>query len=298
MLANAAVPIPRPDPVAYLLLLMVGGMIALTLPLAKLAMTAGLSPLAYAFWQALGGGVLLGLWNGRSATRPPGTWRYWLVSGLTAIAIPNALAFIVVGHVGSGLTATLYALPSLATYALSLLLRLERLSALRTVGLLLGVAGCIRIMSPDTDGVGSDDLPWLLLGLLVPLSLAFGNVYRSVAWPQGASARQLAPGMLLGGALVLGVGLVVTGRVSALWLPSLEVGAILAGQAVLAALTYRAFFELQRRSSPVFLSQIGFVIAPAGLVLGMLFFDEQFGAAVWLGVGIVLLGVLLANWKK
>lgn len=257
-----------------------------------------MSAMAYAFWQALGGGALLCLW--RRPTRgglPAGSYRYFLVSGLTAIAIPNAVAFLVVAQVGSGLTSTLYALPSLITYALSVMIRLDRVSMLRLTGLLLGVLGCLRILVPDSNGISVDALPWMLLGLLVPLSLAISNVYRTVAWPVGAGARDLAPGMLLSGALLVGVVLVASGRAGDVLVPGWEVVPVLAVQAVLSALAYLGFFELQRRSSPVFLSQIGFVIAPAGLLLGYLFFGERFGLEIWLGVGVLMAGVLLANWK-
>lgn len=299
MLANAALAENRHDPVAYLLLLVVGSLIALMLPLAKLAMATGMSALGYAFWQALGGGLLLWLWSGPGADGPSlrQTWRYFLVSGLTAIAIPNALAFIVVGQVGAGLTATLYALPSLITYALALALRLESLSPLRVSGLLLGVVGCVRILAPDSDGVSSAAWPWLMLGLLVPVSLAIGNVYRTVAWPAGARPKQLAPGMLLSGALVLLLVLAFIGQIRQALAPGWEVVWVLAAQAAVSALTYRGFFELQRRSSPVFLSQLGFVIAPVGLVLAYLLFGEQFGWQVWLGVAVVMAGVVLANWR-
>ncbi|SFM00363.1 EamA-like transporter family protein [Marinobacter zhejiangensis] len=285
---------------AYLLLIAVGFMVALMLPLAKVAIAGGMTPLSYAFWQALGGGGLLWLWSGRSRGALPlrTTGRYFLVSGLTAIAIPNIVAFLVLERIGPGLTSTLYAMPSLMTYVLAVTVRIEGLRGLRVVGLGLGVLGCIRIMSPDSNGLSTENLPWLLLGLLVPLSLAIGNVYRSVAWPAGAGAKQLAPGMLLGGALVVAVVMLGTGTLAEVRVPSGDVGLVLLAQAVLSAVTYRAFFELQRRSSPVFLSQIGFVVAPAGLLLGFLIFGERYGLGVWLGVAVLMAGVLLANWRK
>ncbi|MDX1457404.1 MAG: EamA family transporter [Marinobacter sp.] len=297
MFANASLSFTRRDPLSYLLLVAVGCLVALMLPLARLAMEHGLNALAYAFWQALGGGVLLWLWSGRGGSSVPfrQTRRYYLVSGVTAIALPNALAFLVVEQVGAGLTATLYALPSLATYALSVVVRLERLKLLRALGLMLGVLGCVRILSPDTEGVGPEMLPWLMLGLLVPVSLAIGNVYRTVAWPDGATGRQLAPGMLLAGAMVLLPVLIVQGQLADLLVPNWTVFLVLCFQAGVSALTYRLFFELQRRTSPVFLSQIGFVVAPVGLVLGYLMFGERFGLDVWLGVGVLMVGVLLAN---
>lgn len=298
MHANASIATTRRDPLAYLLLMAVGCLIALMLPLARMAMDAGMTPLAYAFWQALGGGALLWLWNRpKPGSLPSGRYRYFLVSGLTAIAIPNTIAFLVVAEVGSGLTSTLYALPSLITYALTVMLRLDRISVLRLAGLMLGVLGCLRILVPDRHGISVEALPWMLLGLLVPLSLAIGNVYRTVAWPVGAGARDLAPGMLLSGALLVALVLGASGRAGTILVPGWEAVPVLAIQAVLSALAYLGFFELQRRSSPVFLSQLGFVIAPAGLLLGYVFFGERFGLEIWLGVGILMAGVLLANWK-
>lgn len=296
----AATTAPRRDPISYLLLLVIGFLVALMLPLAKVAIGGGMTALSYAFWQALGGGVLLWLWSGRGGNSVPFrvTGRYFLVSGLTAIAVPNIVAFLVVEQVGSGLTSTLYAMPSLITYAIAVSIRMESPSLLRIAGLLLGVMGCIRIMSPETDGVGAAALPWLLLGLLVPLSLAIGNVYRTVAWPKGADARQLAPGMLIGGALVVALVMLAMGKLADMRVPSRDIALVLLVQAALSALTYRAFFELQRRSSPVFLSQIGFVVAPAGLILGYLIFGERHGLEVWLGVAVLMVGVLLANWRK
>ncbi len=288
------------DLLPYVLLIVVGCLVALMLPLANLALAEGISPLQYAFWQTLGGGMLLLVQNGRQeqASLSRVNVRYFLVSGLTAVALPNAIAFAVVTEIGAGLTATLYALPAILTYALSIALKMERFQLLRVLGIFVGVLGCIQILSPKTNGIDSATLPWLLIGLLVPFSLAIGNVYRSIAWPEGATPMQLAPGMLLGAALLLGLGLVITGDFREVQHLQSKIIAIVALQSVLTALTYRAFFELQKRTSPVFISQIGFVVTPVGLMLGVLFFDERIHLGVWLGVGILLLGLYLTNYRK
>ena len=217
------------------------------------------------------------------------------ISGLTAIAVPNALAFIVVANIGSGLTATLYALPSLATYGISVILGMETLSRKKSVGLSLGVAGCVWILSPNPAGINPDSLPWLLLGMLVPLSLAIGNVYRTSHWPKGATPEQLATGMLLAGAVLILLVVVVTGGAHSLLVSGMDLWTIVAVQSVLTAISYRGFFHLQKRTSPTFLSQLGFVITPAGLLFGIVFFGESYGWAVWGGVVLLLIGVVLAN---
>lgn len=287
----------QPDIVSILLLLGVGLLIALMLPLSKAAMDIGMTPLAYAFWQALGGGIVLVVCRGRgSPVRFNGAlFRYFGFSGLTAIAVPNALAFVVVANIGSGLTATLYALPSLAIYAIAVTLGMEALSRKRAIGLSLGVAGCIWILSPNPAGVNPDSLPWLLLGMLVPLSLAIGNVYRTSHWPAGASPEQLAPGMLLGGALLIFVVILVSGGAHSLVFGGVELWAIVIVQSVLTAISYRGFFYLQKHTSPTFLSQLGFVITPAGLLFGIVLFGESYGLGVWGGVVMLLMGVVLAN---
>lgn len=287
----------QPGIKSALLLLGVGVLIALMLPLSRAAMDVGMTPLAYAFWQALGGGVILAVWlRRRSPLRFDGTLaRYFGISGLTAIAVPNALAFAVVSNIGAGLTATLYALPSLATYAIAVSLGMESLSKKKAIGLSFGVAGCVWILSPNPAGISPDSLPWLLLGLLVPLSLAIGNIYRTSHWPTGATPEQLAIGMLLGGAVLIFMAVLVSGEVQTLVVDGAGLWAILVVQSILTAIGYRGFFHLQRQTSPTFLSQLGFVITPAGMLFGIVFYGESYGWAVWGGVVLLLTGVVLAN---
>ena len=297
MRSDAAIENFQPDALSLVLLLGVGALIALMLPLSKAAMSVGITPLAYAFWQAFGGGLMLFVCQGRGrAIRwQSNVARYFGFSALTAIALPNVLAFIVVAQIGSGLTATLYALPSIATYAIALMLRMETLSAARAMGLLMGVAGCVLILSPSPAGISAETVPWLMLGLLIPLSLAIGNIYRTTHWPRGATPEQLAPGMLLGGAILILVVILFRGEAATLLVGHPTLWVILIIQSMVTAVGYRGFFQLQKRSSPTFLSQLGFVITPAGLLFGILFFNESFGWAVWGGVALLMVGVVFAN---
>lgn len=299
MSKHSSIPAHQPGIKSAFLLIGVGMLIALILPLSRVAMTGGMTPLAYAFWQALGGGLILAAVLRKVSFRSNGQHlRYFALSGLTAIAVPNTVAFVVVSEVGAGLTATLYALPSLITYCLAVILGMDVLGKRRAVGLSLGVAGCIWILSPDPGGISADSFPWLVLGLLVPVSLAVGNIYRTTHWPEGASPEQLAVGMLLGGSALLFLVVSVAGDVDTLWVEDDYLWGLIVLQSVLTALGYFGFFHLQRRTSPTFLSQLGFVITPAGMLLGIFFHDEYYGWRVWGGVALLLTGVLLANLPR
>jgi drug/metabolite transporter (DMT)-like permease len=77
------------------LLLVLGTNWGLGFSLGKFGVTGGLHPLAYAFWQCAGGGAVLvaiSLFRGRL---PPVDWRhlrYYLICGVTNIAMPNFIA--------------------------------------------------------------------------------------------------------------------------------------------------------------------------------------------------------------
>ncbi|MBO9396034.1 EamA family transporter [Shimia sp. R9_2] len=64
-------------------------------------------------------------------------------------------------------------------------------------------------------------------------------------------------------------------------------------QVVAAALTFPAYFKLQQLGGPVLLSQIGYVAAAVGLVIGVLLLGERYGMLSWMGAAITALGIAL-----
>jgi len=66
-------------------------------------------------------------------------------------------------------------------------------------------------------------------------------------------------------------------------------------QGLLTALTYLCAFELQRRSNPVFYSQLGAVAAVFGLLIGVIWFKESYSISIWLGAFVVILGLRISN---
>lgn len=282
---------------AFVLLAINGSLLALMLPLARVVTNDGLSPVAYAFWQTLGAGLVLVLlsWRHLRLRINSRILRYCLISGATGVALPNALAFFVVGKVGPGFTSTLYAFPPIFTLVFALFLHLESPSFRRMAGIALACLGCFWIVWSQVDVIAAATLHWYLVGLAVPVSIAVGNVYRTLAWPKGFAPVALAAGMMLGASawllLIINVkGIVLlpnTVRFDTYGMVGLQMG--------LTALTYLGVFELQKRSNPVFLSQMGCIAALVGLMIGMLYFEERYALGVWLGVLVILGGLWLTN---
>lgn len=283
---------------ALSLLMAIGVMMGLTSNLVKLAGNAGWQPLAYLFWSLLGGGLLLLLLAWLRGERPgmsPPQQRYYLASGLLSIAVPNALLFSAVGHVGAGFTSMCLAFPPLITYLLALALRMEGLSRIRLLGICIGLSGSLILALGKLHGGDSPTL-WILAALCVPVFLALGNIYRSRYWPHGASPLSLAPGMLLGGALLLvpmaGFGIHLGPR-----LDSTAALALLALQTLLFGMIYALFFMLQKLAGAVFLSQIGSVAAIVGAAIAIGLLGERGSLSMLLAALCIVGGVLLVAWR-
>lgn len=279
------------------LLLAVGALLGLTANVVKMAAGIGWPPIAFLFWSALAAGFIL-LAATIARGEAPGLRRtdiaYYLVCGVLSIAAPNTLGFGAVAHVGASFIALCFALPPLLTYGLALTFGMERLKATRASGVACGLAGAAILAAAKTRGGGDNSL-WIVGALASPIFISFGNIYRTMRWPFGATALSLAPGMLIFGSLLIAPGLFAFGipfgparlAGAALWL--------LVGQTIIFAATYALYFLLQKLAGPVYLSQIGSVAAVIGGALAVLALGEPAGVSLFVSAGLILAGVVLVN---
>jgi drug/metabolite transporter (DMT)-like permease len=74
----------------------------------------------------------------------------------------------------------------------------------------------------------------------------------------------------------------------------------LLGAGVFTAVFYLSAFELQRRGGPVVVSQLGYVITVASILIGLVVFGERPSLGTMAAVVVVLLGVALTagrSWR-
>jgi drug/metabolite transporter (DMT)-like permease len=271
------------------LLLATGSLIATLYALGKAAVAAGATPAVILLWQVGGGALGLSLLAGRAAAPPltPAHLRYYALSGTFGVAAPGALVYFALQSVEVGLVTLLTALSALFTYAGALLGGLERFSPLRLAGCGLGLLGLALLAAPAP---GAPPALPLAAALAAPMFLAAGNLYRTLAWPAGATPLALAAGMLWTllppVAAAVAIGPAAMPQAAWPWLAAL---------AALAPLSYSAHFALQRRGGPVYLSQLGYVMAVAGAALGYLFFDERPGWRLAAAAALIAAGLLAVN---
>ncbi len=296
--------IPRPAmPTALrsvILLISVGSLLALSVVTGKAAIDAGWPPLALVVWAMLGAGglqvVVLRL-SGTTLKFDPPRLRYYAVSGVL-FALPNALGYLAVQHIGAAIVALCFAFPLMFTYGLSLLFGHEKLKLVRLAGVAAGLAGAVVIASGGSifgEAAGLPDSPWLYVALANPTIIALANIYRTSYWPPGASANELSPGMLIVGGLAIFGFVALAGLPLAPQVWSQIPIVFVVAQILIFASLYILYFVLQNLAGPVYLSQIGSVAALVGIVLAIIFLGEPASPALLIAGLPIALGIYLVT---
>lgn len=282
------------------LLVAVGILLGVNFPLGKLAMAAGISPIVWSALISAGGALVLG--GAVLALRLPTRidWnhlRYFSVVAIVSYAFPNVLVYSLIPKVGSGYVAIFFTLSPMFTVALSLLARLRRPGMFELCGVAVGFAGALLVASARGQAGQSVDWLWAIVGLLVPLSLAAGNVYRTLDWPRDANLLWLAVGSNAISAACLIALSAVTGDAQTAPLLLAAPGLAVA-QIVASALMFALFFRLQAVGGPVTLSQIGTVAAAVGVIIGTAGLGERYAPIVWAGVALIAIGISLTLYAR
>jgi drug/metabolite transporter (DMT)-like permease len=280
-----------------LLLLGTGAALGLNFPLGKLAMAAGIAPALWAAMISAGTGLVMlfivAVTERKNLSRTS-TLYFAIVSGFLSYVVPSVLTYTVIPKIGSGLAAIMFALSPVVTALLSVIFRVRPPNLISIFGIVLGLAGAgIIIFSRNTDFSGGA-APWILLALLIPLFLGAGNVFRTMAWPFGASPRKLAAHTNIAAVPFLAV-LVYgqTGTVDVM--PLANVPELVALQLVVSIIMFLMFFRLQQVGGPTYLSQIGYVAAAVGVVIGVFYFGETYPQSVWVGAAIIAVGIAFST---
>ncbi len=291
----AALPLGRLGPI--LLLLATGSVFGALFPLSKLAAQAGVHLLAWALALMLGGGAvlsLLALARGEPIPIRAPYLRYYAVAGLLSTALPNLILFTVIPHLGAGLSSIVYTLPPILTLALAALFGVERPGLRRSIGIGIGFIGAALIVGPRGSLPAPGMYGWMALALAIPVSVALGNIYRTKAWPAGASPLALSAGTMLAGALWVVLAGAATGSIAEVATLARAPG-LAAFQAAFNALQFLMFMRLQQAAGPVYVSQVGYVGTAVGLASGALVFGETYTIWVWAASAVIVAGVLIVN---
>ncbi len=280
-----------------LILMLVGGAIApLRFVFNKFAVEGGVPPFAFAFWPMLFAGVLLlliALVRGERISLERTHLRAYVLVGIFVLGVPMGVLTFLADRLPQGLISMVVILAPTMTYLFAILLNVDRLRWLSSVGLALGIGGILMIMLPDVSLPERSMVWWLLLSLLAPISLGLGNVLTAVTRPPAMSPTVLGAGMMLSGAALLLPTMALSGQFYLFDNAAPGANWNFLYATLLNAFFYTLFLELIRISGPVFFSQINYVAVATGFGWGMALFAERYSLYVWGGTALMALSVLL-----
>jgi len=200
-------------------------------------------------------------------------------------------------HVDSGLSAVLFAtFPFQTAIAAHALLKTERLSAQKLVGIALGFAGIAFIFRAQL--AASADLFFPMLAIVLAATCAAAASVAVKRWGHDMDPVSLNAFSMGAGAVTLAAASLGAGETWAV--PSWPTGILaivylsLAGS-VVAFVTY---LWLLKRIEATSLSYIAFVNPVVAVLLGFLVGDERLDALVLAGAGMTLAGIWLATSKR
>lgn len=268
---------------------------AICFPLINLGLVDSPPMLFAALRATLSGTVLLiaAHWLRRPAIGGRANWGRIVVVGLTATSIGFFGMFYGGGRVSPGLATVIANTQPLIAAALAWIFLSEHLTVVQRYGLAAGFAGIVLIGAPSISGAGSQ-----LSGIVFILLAAVGIAVSNVVLKRLAGTIDILRAMgwqLLIGALPLAVlALLIEDPRAIVW--SLPFILNLITLSVLGtSAAFVLWFALLRRASLSQLNVFTFLTPIFGLLMGVLFFQEQLHALELSGIAVSLLGIYLVS---
>ncbi|ANT60774.1 multidrug transporter [Salipiger sp. CCB-MM3] len=290
---------PRIDRTAALLLLALAALWGSTFLFAEIALRA-LSPMQVTLHRvalALPALWLVLRWRGLALPRSARVWSAYLVMGALNNAIPFTLIFWGQTYIESGLAAILNASTGvLGAVVAGLLLRDERLSWHKLAGAALGLCGVAVVIGPerlttlDPRNLGQGAV------LLAALSYSLASVWAKLRLA-GQPPLVNAFGMLAGSTALLLPLVIWREGVPSLDYPAGVWGALLGLSLLATALAFILYFAILARAGAANLMLVTLLIPPFAILLGALFLGERLSPGVYLGLGVIALGLLVTDGR-
>ncbi|SRR5579883_284787 len=297
---------PRPaiamGTIEWLLLLALAAVWSTTFLFSKMAL-AELPPLSVVLgrlgFAALALAVAMRL-AGQSVPRQGEVWRAFLGMGAINNAVPFSLLAWGQTHIASGLAAILNATTPLFTIMLAhVATEDEKITAGKLTGILLGLAGVAAMIGPDLiEQVGGDiagELACLGAACCYALAGLYGRRFRRL----GLSPLVTATGQVTAATLLL---LPIVALADRPWSlpdpPGPAVWAALVTAGLLCtALGYVLYFHILARAGATNLMLVTLMMPAGAVLLGALVLGERLAFRQFLGLGLIILGLVAIDGR-
>jgi len=283
------------------LLLLLGAVWGLIPPLSRLVMLNDMQALKVAPWTLGIGALVMIVVSIIKRQRPQfdaKSLRYYLFWGLFVGVLPNLFILWAAEHIQASIISIIIASEAFMVFLVATLLRLEKPSVKRFIGLGLGLCAVIIIIAPGFGSVASQEWIWVLFCLTIPACYTAEDLLIAVSDPEKSDPIPAIASMLSLATLMIIPFSAATGNLTALSFPfgTIEWTIVLMG--LLIAAGNLVLIYLIRTTGAVFASQSAYVITGVALLWSLFLLDENPPLAVWVALAVMLVGLILVMPKE
>ncbi|CAM5196370.1 hypothetical protein ARD30_00755 [Bosea thiooxidans] len=241
----------------------------------------------------IAGGVLFAVirWRGLRLPRDFAAWRRFMTQACLNSVVPFTLIAWAERSVDAGLASILNGTTPVFVFLISLALFPGRRPDWRKgLGVLAGLAGIGLI-------VGVDALSGLGHAVVPQLAIVAATIAYACAALFGRHFSDMDPLLPAAGSMLTGTALLIPAAlvVDRPWTLSPAADSLLALLALAVfstALAFAIYFRLIRTLGSVGTTAVSYLRVPIGVAIGLVFLGERLGPTAWIGLGLVLLGVM------
>lgn len=269
--------------------------------IARFVLTHGVSPLGYSFWLALGPATLLTMLTRLKGLAIPLSLqhgRYYAISALLGVVIPNTNMYFAAPHLPAGLLAVIVNTVPILVYPIALLANAETFNLQRFLGIGCAIAGLMLLILPKASLPSPHMIPWVFAVLATPFSFALCAVYIARFRPGNLNAWAASSGTLIFSTALLLPIMILTHSTYILHLSLTPTDWIILLEIALASVGYIVFFTLIQFAGPVYYSLVDTIVSLTGLFWGYMIFHEQLNHWTRSAVLFILFALLLITKKQ
>jgi len=283
---------------AYLALLVLGAIWGLTIPLSRIAVSAGNQPFGLIFWQLfLAVGVLgaLRVVQRKPLLPPRLGLEVFIVVALLGTIFPNAISYRAAAELPAGIMAIVIALVPLFALPIALMMRLERLDWGRFMGVVLGAAAIGLLIGPPDSLPDASKTIFVLIALGAPFFYGLEGNYLSLRGNTGLRPFDVIYGASLVGLVVVAPIAVLSGQFIPLWSQFGPAELALMGSSAGHLVAYIGYVWLISYAGSVFAAQVAYLVTATGVIWSMLLLGETYSIWVWAALAVIMVAVTLVR---
>lgn len=287
---------------SLLTLILLGSIWGTGYSIARFAMTNGVPPLGYSFWQSVGPALIIGLLAlFRHPSKPDLSFlrlRYYFICGLMGIALPNTIMYFAAPHLPAGILAMMVNVVPAIAYPLALLAGLEQFQWQRMAGIILALCGLAFIILPHSSLPSKNMVPWAIFTLITPFSFAICSIYMARYRPLQSTLISLTAGMLILSSFLLFPIVLFTHQFYVFHFPFTLPDWIIMLEMILSSIGYLLLFQLIKMAGPVYYSLVDTIVVLTGLFWGSIIFHEHLNRWTGSAVFMILFALLIVTQQQ